>query len=116
MPPETVPGVCLVPTQEKHSTGPHEGAVQGAGLLAALPYLCSIHVQDHPAAVVGGHQMSPDVGTIVLMTCDSGGSRVAVCPEGKEIPAIFSPSWLRCPNTNRPPFLTQRVRTVVKHS
>lgn len=116
MPAETVFVIRLVPAEQKQPTGLDVGAVQVTRLFAALADLGVVYVQRHLVAVVTGHHMSPAVGLVALVSDDSGGFERTIRAKGEEKPAIFSSCRVCRSNTDRPAFLAQGIRAVVKHA
>lgn len=75
--------------------------------LLQTTHLSSINIQGHVVAVVGGHQVSPDIGLISLVAIDSGRFYSTVCPKHEVKPCIFGASRFHSPNAYRPALLTQ---------
>lgn len=67
-------------------------------------------------AIVGSHQVSPDIGLISLVAIDSGRFSSSVCPKCEVEPRIFGDSRFHSPNAYRPALLTQWMGTVVKYT
>lgn len=79
-------------------------------------HLSSINIQGHVETVVSGHQVSPDVGPVPLVTIDSGGFYGSVCAKHEVEPCIFGASRFHSADAYRPALLTQWVGTVVKYT
>lgn len=70
-------------------------------------HLSTVDVQAHVVAVVGGHQVSPGVGSVPLVAVDGGGLHGSVSAEREVEACVFGTSGLHGADAYRPALLTQ---------
>lgn len=86
------------------------------GFLIGTTHLSAINIQGHVVAIVSGHQVGPDTGSVSVVAIDSGGFNGPVRPKGEIEPGVSGTIWLRGADAHWPALLTQWMGTVVEHT